>query len=330
MAPYLGYDEELQVDPNVLEKLPNKDVIGMIYHGASAWARTFRIEARDSDGQIESYFLKVSLGHHGREALKGEFESTSLIHNAVPEFAPLPIAWGSMKNETDTHFYLCYFHNLSEELTDPKMFGPTLAKLHQNATSPDGRFGFHVVTYNGNLPQDNDFTDTWEEFFAKGLKHMLNLNKTVAGPSELDDLAPAMFEKVIPRLLRPMEINGRSITPSLVHGDLWYGNAAVDTDTNKPIVFDPCCFWAHNEYELGNWRPDRNKFSQAYFTAYHSVIPRTYPGKDYDDRNALYSIRFNLHAATMFPDVETYRESVIAEMKRLIDKFPNGFDDFTE
>lgn len=50
---------------------------------------------------------------------------------------------------------------------------------------------------------------------------MLDLDLKAAGPSELQDLAPGMFEKVIPRLLRPMETNGRSMKPSLVHGELW-------------------------------------------------------------------------------------------------------------
>jgi len=56
-----------------------------------------------------------------------------------------------------------------------------------------------------------------------------------------------MLGKVIPRLLRPMETGGRSIKPALVHGDLWCGNAAVDTQTDRPLIYDPASFYAHNE-----------------------------------------------------------------------------------
>ena len=42
--------------------------------------------------------------------------------------------------------------------------------------------------------------------------------------------------------------------------------------------------------ELGNWRPERNKFTRSYFNAYHSYIPKAKPEEDYDDRNALYSM----------------------------------------
>ena len=106
------------------------------------------------------------------------------------------------------------------------------------------------MTYNGDLPQENGFTDTWEECFANGLRHMLNLNLERAGPcKELDDLKRDMFDKVIPRLLRPLETGGNTIKPSLVHGDLWCGNTAVDQVNDLPLVFDPAAFWAHNECE---------------------------------------------------------------------------------
>lgn len=178
----------------------------------------------------------------------GEFESTSAIRSITPDFVPEPIAWGSYKSSPDTHFYLCEFRSLEEELPEPPVFCQKLAELHKKGNSPNGKFGFHVVTYNGNLPQENGFTDTWEEFFVNGLKHMLRLNFEVAGPSnQLEELIPNMMEKVIPRLLRPLETGGNSVTPSLVHGDLWCGNAAVDLKVNTPLVFDPSCFWAHNE-----------------------------------------------------------------------------------
>lgn len=243
--------------------------------------------------------------------MKGEFESTSAIRSITPDFVPEPIAWGSYKSLPDTHFYLCEFRSLGEELPEPPVFCQKVAELHKNGVSPNGKFGFHVVTYNGNLPQENGFTDTWEEFFVNGLKHMLRLNFEVAGPSQqLEDLIPSMFEKVIPRLLRPLETGGNSITPSLVHGDLWCGNAAVDITDDSPLVFDPCCFWAHNECkkfctssnahaaitdrvadELGDWRQERNRFSRSYFTAYHSHFPKASPEEDYDDRNALYAMQ---------------------------------------
>lgn len=193
--------------------------------------------------------VQISTGHHGRESLKGEFESVSAIRKITQDFVPEPIAWGTYHSQPDTHFYLCEFRDLvADELPEPRAFCEKLAALHKNGVSPNGKFGFHVVTYNGNLPQENGFTDTWEEFFVNGLKHMLRLNLEAGGPSqELEDLMPPMFDKVIPRLLRPLEIGGNSVVPSLVHGDLWCGNAALTSEDEAPLIFDPSCFWAHNE-----------------------------------------------------------------------------------
>jgi len=66
---------------------------------------------------------------------------------------------------------------------------------------------------------------------------------------ELDTFMPALFDVVIPRLLRPLESGGRSVKPALVHGDLWYANAAIDAERGQPLIFDACCFYAHNECE---------------------------------------------------------------------------------
>ncbi|KAF8862531.1 hypothetical protein BDZ45DRAFT_616832 [Acephala macrosclerotiorum] len=276
--------------------------------------------------------MKVSLGDHGMKALNGEFESTSSIHAVVGSFCPKPIAWGSFGSIPDAHYYLCKFYELAQELPEePSNFCEKLAALHTKSRAPNGKFGFHITTYNGNLPQENGYTDTWEECFTNGFNHIVNLNLERGGPwEEMQQHKKDMVEKVIPRLLRPLETNGRSIKPSLVHGDLWCGNAAVDTETDEPLIYDPASFYAHNEYELGNWRPERNKFSRKYFHAYHSRVPKSLPEEDYDDRNALYSMRFNLQAAAIFPGFKTFRESVIDEMKRLISKYPKGFEAYKE
>ena len=232
-------------------------------YGASAWAKAHRINAELVNGTHESYFMKVrsnaiwsgaanivklSVGDHGREALKGEFEGTAAIYSVTPEFVPKPIAWGAYESTRDTYFYICKFHELDLELPDPEDFCSTLATLHQDSASPNGRYGFHVTTYNGDVPQKNDWEDSWEVFFSRGLKHIFELNFQRGGPcKEFDELMPDLFGKVIPRLLRPLETNGNSIKPSLVHGDLWCGNAAIDIEADQPIVFDPSGFWAHNE-----------------------------------------------------------------------------------
>ena len=93
-----------------------------------------------------------------------------------------------------------------------------------------------------------EWEESWETFFAKSMRWALQLELQAKGHDpEFDVLVPILFEKVIPRLLRPLESEGRTVKPSLVHGDLWYANSGIDVDTDASLIFDSCCFYAHNE-----------------------------------------------------------------------------------
>ena len=157
--------------------------------------------------------------------MHGEFESMKAIQAVTPTFAPQPIAWGTFKSNPDLHFFLCDFHNIEVETPDAAKFTARLAEMHQESESPEGKYGFHLTTYNGNLPQDCTWTDTWEECFKNMLQRMYDLDEEAHQGRESDEgfekLRDTILTKVIPRLLKPLETDGRTIKPCLVHGDLW-------------------------------------------------------------------------------------------------------------
>lgn len=187
-----------------------------------------------------------------------EYESAKLLHSFSPDTIPAPVAFGTYASKTDTHFYLCAFVDMAMRLPDPAKFCASLAKMHQNSIghSPEGKYGFHVSTYQGNMPQNNTWTDTWEEYYVRGLKDFMQQEQAVHGRSEeLEELLVPFFEKVVPRLLRPLEWGEKKIKPCLLHGDIWYGNIAERTGTNEPVMFDPAAFWAHNECESLTFSP---------------------------------------------------------------------------
>lgn len=242
-----------------------------------------------------------------------EFECMSAIYDVTPDFVPRPVAWGTYQSMPETYFFLCEFRDFGGDMPDPEDFTSRLAKLHQQSLSPNGKFGFHITTYAGNLPQMVEWESSWETFFAKSLRQALNLEIKAKGPDpELDALLPIIFDKVIPRLLRPLETNGRSIKPSLVHGDLWFANSGLDNETGNSIIFDACCFYAHNECktvdmkllklkrranyqgewidEFGQWRPACNRFDEKYLAAYQKHIDKSAPEEDYDGRVDLYKL----------------------------------------
>jgi protein-ribulosamine 3-kinase len=181
----------------------------------------------------------------------GEFTSQSTLHSAIPQFTPKPCASGTYASDPKIHFFLCDFINMdNEKLPDPQKCAQALAKLHENI-SPTGKYGFSVATFQGKVPQFADWTDTWEEFFSCSFRRVAeNEEKAQGHDPEMQALVQAIVKKVIPRLLRPLETEGRSILPRLVHGDIWDGNVATNLDTNDIVIFDSTCIYAHNECKL--------------------------------------------------------------------------------
>jgi len=200
----------------------------------------------------------------------GEFTSMSALYQAMPDLAPHPIGWGSYANDAKTYFFICAFREmtggvpgegftavgsngepgsqLGGELQRISDFTGQIARLHKNALSPTGKFGFPVTTYGGRLSQDTIFCDTWEESFTRGIQRMFDLEELQHGrDKDMVQLRALIVEKAIPRLLRPLETEGRSISACLMHGDLWDGNTGVDRNTGKPVIFDACSSYAHHE-----------------------------------------------------------------------------------
>ncbi|KAJ5674160.1 hypothetical protein N7462_009599 [Penicillium macrosclerotiorum] len=311
------------IDPEVVKKLPpNTTVHSVTPHGASFWTRTARLSAV-TDSKPTSY------RELGRGMMSGEFTSMSAIYSVTPHLVPRPIAWGSYSTLQDVHFFLCEFRNMTDELPDIDTFPVQMAELHRNGKSPDGKFGFYVTTYHGNTPIDHGWSDSWEEYFTRTTRVLLQMEQEVQGPNEeILELSKPFLEMVVPRLLRPLETDGRSIQPALIHGDLWHGNATMDGDNDTPVIFDAACFYAHNEYELGVWRQPWNKIKKPYRTKYYLHFPRSQPVEDFDDRNALYATRVNILDSILYKGDDSYREMLLASMRGLVHKFPGGYEEW--
>lgn len=192
--------------------------------------------------------------------MESAFQSDSVYASYAPDNVPKPIGFGEFKDEPNTWFYISEFHDMIDEPLDVTDVVNIVAKVHKASMgeSPTGKFGFAVPTHLANIPNDNTWQDRWEKWFTQAMQAMQAMyayeKQTQGIDKELDGLFEALCDKVIPRLLRPLETGGRSIEPCLVHSDLWPGNCMLDADTRKIIVFDSCAFWGHNEADLGPWR----------------------------------------------------------------------------
>ncbi|KAJ4148007.1 hypothetical protein LMH87_002496 [Akanthomyces muscarius] len=312
-----------RIDPAVRKELPiGAKVTATEGFDVSFWAKTGRIDIELQDGSPQSYFIKVVSADLGKNMVMGEFESMETMYRAAPDFIPRPVAWGQYAEVPDTYFLLDEYRDMIDDMPDPTNFAYWLAKLHQRNPSPSGKFGFHMTTYAGNLPQWVEWEDSWETFFAKSMQYALSLEIERKGQSaELSALSETLFDKVIPRLLRPLESDGRSVRPSLVHGDLWYRNSGIDVNNGQPLVFDACCFYAHHEYEFGQWRPPCNRFGEEYIAAYVSQQPISEPVEDFFGRLDLYRLRFDTHVSALFFENADLRKQVIDVMRDLVERY---------
>ena len=115
----------------------------------------------------------------------------------------------------------------------------------------------------------------------------------------LSAISTHVIGSVIPLLLGPLESAGRTVKPSLIHGNLWDGNIGTDYETGNVYVFDAGAYYAHNEMELGMWRCERHRFvnNKIYLKEYLSNAGVSEPVEMFDDRNRLYCIYMNLWAS---------------------------------
>jgi len=177
---------------------------------------------------------------------EGEYESLKAIHAVSPTFVPEPYAWGRFDEpEPETYFLLAEFRDVGEQPPDPIRFTARLAELHRNSVSPTGKFGFHTTTCHAKLTQITDcWEESWSVLYQKQLGHMvkLDLEKNGYWP-EFKVVCDITLSKVVPRLLEPLQSEGRSIKPCLIQGDLWDENTATDMNTGEPFVFDACSMY---------------------------------------------------------------------------------------
>ncbi|KPM41145.1 hypothetical protein AK830_g5440 [Neonectria ditissima] len=268
-------------------------------------------------------------GDEGRRMMEGSFESETLFYHYSPSNVPKPLAWGCWQSDPDMWFYLSHFHDMVDKVPEPQEFVSVIAQIHKDSmgNSPTGKYGFQVSTHLAYIPNDNTWQTSWEVWFTQAMRQMFTVEEKAHGKDEnLELLKEALYAKVIPRLLRPLETGANSIQPTLIHSDLWPGNCMTDKNTGHIMVFDSCAFWGHNEADLGSWRALRYKMGRPFFNEYQKKMGVSEPKADWDDRNALYALRYDLLVSALFAKDGTFREMAVAEMQRLVDKYPRGYE----
>ncbi|EED15035.1 fructosamine-3-kinase, putative [Talaromyces stipitatus ATCC 10500] len=293
------------------------------------------------------YFLKTS--PDGKEMFQGEFASLNAIADIVPGFCPRALGWGALDEKKGWFLVTEFldFSGRSSSTTESKgttSLAQRLGKLHSTPAPPppsseddQSKYGFPVPTYCGNTRQPNNFHNSWAEFYAnERLLMILKESERKNGPDAgLRDLVTKTAERVVPRLLGDNHLGydrngkGDGIVPVVVHGDLWSGNASRgqiagsdnSNDGIADVVYDPSACYAHNEYELGIMQMFGG-FGRALFDEYHSIVPKTEPVEEYEDRVKLYELYHHLNHHAIFGG--GYRSGAVSIMNKLISEYGRG------
>lgn len=290
---------DFPLDENIVAKFPEgTKILSANRYGTSAWTITARLNVQLPDGSQQRFFLKCATEDGGRLMMEGEFNSISELYKVMPNMVPKPHSWGKYHvGNPETYFFLSQFIDMSDRVPDPNQLCTKLAQLHRNSVSPTGKFGFHVTTCQGRIPQASGcWESSWTDFFAKLLKHVIARDFEANGYwKEMDILETRIFSHVIPRLIGNLERDGRSVKPCLIHADLWEGNTGTSYETGDVYIFDSGAFYGHNEMEIGDWRCHYNKIhNKVYTRTYLRHYGPSEPREEWDDRNRMYCIYFNV------------------------------------
>jgi protein-ribulosamine 3-kinase len=173
-----------------------------------------------------------------------------------------------------------------------------LARQHRN-TAP--RYGWHRDNTIGPTPQANAWCTSWREFWReRRLAPQLALasrNGYAVDASGVDAL-----------------LEGHSPPASLLHGDLWSGNAGFTPE--GPVLFDPAVYYGDREADLGMTELFGG-FPPGFYAAYAEEYPLE---RGYEVRKALYNLYHLLNHLNLFGG--GYLAQVRSTLRALRERLP--------
>ena len=236
-----------------------------------------------------SFFIKTNIGAP-QEMFTRESEGLTELSKTNGPRVPKPFAW-------DVEFILLEDLRPAKRAGDYwETLGRQLAQLHQK---PNPKFGFAHDNYLGTTLQPNPWTDDGYEFFAE---HRLGYQTRLARDNKLlTNSEASAINKLANRLLQLVPPQ----PASLIHGDLWGGNAISD-ERGQPAIIDPAAHYGWAEAELG-MTALFGGFPQAFYSAY--VEARTLD-IGWADRLPIYNLYQLLNHLNLFG--ASYHDQVIA------------------
>jgi protein-ribulosamine 3-kinase len=255
------------------------------------------------DGR-QHYFVKVGAGGTA-PMFAAEARALQAISHAAVVRTPTVIA----QDRTDSQAFLVleYLDLATLDQQGGTLLGHALAKLHR--VTGDA-FGWDGDNFIGTTPQINTPHRSWPHFFGeRRLRPQLQL----ALQNGMDKTLVAKGDAIIERI--GGLFIGYQPAPSLLHGDLWSGNAAQYD--GRPVIFDPACYYGDRETDIA-----MAELFGGFPTSFHVAYRAAWPlDSGYEARKPLYNLyhilnHFNLFGGAYLGQAQRMIEGLLKILRR--------------
>lgn len=245
------------------------------------------------------YFAKVNETRFGASF---EAEADGLAALAAAEITvPRPIAQGTAGRQA---FLVLEYLPLGESSNAGfRSLGRQLARLHEHCGAS---FGWHRDNFIGLTPQPNARHASWVEFWQR---ERLGPQLALAARNGYGGHLQSLGEKLLAAV--GALLAGHEPRPSLLHGDLWRGNAGFLAN-GTPVVFDPAVYYGDGEADLAMTELF-GRFPPSFYESYRELRAI---GDGYPVRRLLYNLYHALNHLNLFG--EGYRSQAERMMERLL------------
>jgi fructosamine-3-kinase len=185
--------------------------------------------------------------------------------------------------------------------TSGAALGYALAQLHRTTGE---HFGWQDDNFIGLAPQENGWADSWPIFFAR---HRLLPQLRRARENGMERIYVDKGEHIAERLAA--FFLGAQPVPSLLHGDLWSGNAGRLPD-GTPVIFDPAVYYGDREADIA-MAELFGGFPESFYVAYREAWPLS---EGFETRKTLYNLYHILNHFNLFG------AGYLGQAKRMIDR----------
>jgi fructosamine-3-kinase len=256
------------------------------------------------EGNGQRYFVKVNEASLA-DMFAAEAEGLREIAASGAIKVPEPVCWGTSGHQA--YLAMEYLELGGGGRGSMATFGEQLAAMHRHVSD---QFGWKRDNTIGSTPQSNTPDRDWIRFLQQqrlGFQLQLAARKGYGGRlqsrgEQLLEQVPAFFSDYLPK-------------PSLLHGDLWSGNYAMDHDGN-PVIFDPAVYYGDREADLAMTELFGG-FGREFYAAYNQAWPLD---AGYQLRKTLYNLyhiinHLNLFGGGYGGQAERMIDSLLSEVR---------------